>query len=98
MADRKQEFLARMNAELDSIDAQLDQYRGEQRDESTMGAKFRTDDTLAGLERRRDELRRRSRELEGAEGEAWDAARRDVERAREELRDSLDRNRDSLRH
>lgn len=98
MADRKQDFLARMNAELDAIDAQLDQFRSEFRDESTTGAKFRTDDRLETLEQRRDDIRRRSRELEDFRGDDWEGARRDIENARNDLRRSLDDARNHSRH
>lgn len=104
MADRRQasperrEFMARMNSELDAIDRQLDQFRAEFRDESTMGAKFRTDDGLEGLEQRHHEIRRRSRALEDFDGDNWEAARRDIENARDDLQRSLEEARNRRRH
>ncbi|HEX7031076.1 MAG TPA: hypothetical protein VF254_10790 [Gammaproteobacteria bacterium] len=101
MADHtqgRQEFLSRMRAELDSIDAQLDQFRSEYRDEATLGAKFRSDDTLETLERRRRDIDRRSRELEDFRGDNWEAARREIENARDDLRRSLDEARNRTRH
>ncbi|HEX7046300.1 MAG TPA: hypothetical protein VF275_01835 [Gammaproteobacteria bacterium] len=98
MAEHRQEFMSRLSAELDAIDAQLDQFRAEFRDESTMGAKFRTDDKLETLEQRRDAIRQRSRELEDADGDRWEASRRDIENARNDLRRSLDEARNHLRH
>lgn len=98
MADRKESFLARMNAELDAIDAQIDQFRAQHRAGSTMGAKFESDDSLDALEQRRDAIRRRSRELEDLEGDDLEAARRDIENARNDLRRSLDEARERTRH
>src|SRR5690606_16236079 len=73
MADRKQEFLARMNAELDAIDAQLDEFRAKYRGEAAADG---TDEHLLGtLAERRDAIRRRSRELEDLDGDDWDVAR-----------------------
>ena len=94
----RREFLARMNAELDAIDSQIDQFRAEFRDESTMGAKFQTDDRIDTLAQRRDDIRLRSRELEDLEGDDWEAARRDIENARNDLSQSLQQARNQLRH
>lgn len=87
MADRKQEFLTRMGAELDAIDAQLDQYRAQLR--KAPGAQ-RNDAGLESLKQQRDDIHRRSRALKDFDGENWDAAQRDIENARRELRRSLD--------
>lgn len=95
MADRKQEFLARMNAELDAIDAQLDEFRANYRD-GTEAA--RTHGGLETLEQRRDAIRRRSRELEDLDGDDWDAARLEIENARNDLRRTLEESRNSPRH
>lgn len=97
-AQDRREFVARMNSELDAIDRQLDEFRAEFRGESTMGAKFQTDDKLEVLEQRREEIRRRSRELEDFDGDNWDAKRRDMENARNDLSRSFDEARNRLRH
>ena len=97
MNDRRQ-FLANLGPELDAIDAQLDQYRAEYRDESTHGAKFETDDRLKTLEQRREHIRKRSRDLENFDGDEWEAARRDIENARDDLKRSLARARNETRH
>lgn len=101
MTERKQDkhqFLEWLGRDLDAIDAQLDQWRAEYRNESNMGAKFSTDDKLAVLERRREEIRRRSRELEDFEGEDWERARRELEQARDDLKRSLARARNQTMH
>lgn len=97
-AENRREFLARMNAELDAIDSQIDQFRAEFRDESTMGATFGTDDRIDTLNRRRDDIRRRSRELEDFDGDNWETARRDIENARDDLTRSLHQARNNLCH
>lgn len=101
MADRKQarhQFMEWLGRDLDAIDAQLDEWRAEHRDEATMGAKFNTDERLAVLERRREEIRRRSRELEDFDGDDWDRVRREIEQARDDLKASLARARNQTRH
>lgn len=97
MVDRKR-FLNELGADLDAIDSQLDQYRAEFRDESKQGAKFETDDKLRTLEQRREHIRARSRDLEDFDGDEWEAARRDIENARDDLKRSLARARNQLQH
>lgn len=97
MAERRR-FLDELGADLDAIDSQLDQYRAEFRDESKHGAKFETDDKLRTLEQRREHIRKRSRDLENFDGDEWEAARRDIENARDDLKRSLARARNQLQH
>lgn len=98
MADRKQEFLNWLSRDLDAVDAQLDEWRAQHRDESTMGAKFDSDDRLSTLEQRREDIRRRSKELEDFDGDEWERARRELEQARDDLQHSLDDARNHTRH
>lgn len=95
MADRRR-FLDELGVELDAIDSQLDQYRTEYRGESTHDAKTGPEDRLRLLEQRREHIRQRSRELEDFDGDEWEAARRDIENARDDLKRSLARARNSL--
>lgn len=97
MTDRKR-FLHELGAELDAIDSQLDQYGAEFRDESTHGAKFKTDDNLRVMQQRREEIRRRSQDLEDFDGDEWEGARRDIENARDDLKRSLARARNQMHH
>lgn len=97
MTDRKR-FLHELGAELDSIDSQLDQFRAEFRDESKQGAKFETDEKMRTLEQRREHIRERSQDLEDFDGDEWEAARRDIENARDDLKRSLAQARNQLRH
>lgn len=97
MTDRKR-FLHELGAELDAIDSQLDQYRTEFRAPSKQDAKFDTDEKLRTLEQRREHIRERSRELEDFDGDEWDAARRDIENARDDLKRSLARARNQQQH
>lgn len=98
MNENRREFLRRMNGELDAIDAQLDQFRTQFRNESTMGAKFGTGEELDALERRRNEIRRRSEELENFAGDDWESMRREIESARNDLRRAVDEARNQPRH
>lgn len=96
MADRKR-FIEELNADLAAIDAQLDQFMTQYR-ENVQGAKFRTDDRLDTLQQRRENIRTRSRDLEEFEGDDWNARRREIENARDDLKRSLARVRNQLHH
>lgn len=98
MAERERErerFIHGLSAEMDAVDAQLDQWRTEF---TGPGGEQQTATELEDLERRRDALRRRSQELEDFDGDAWDEERREIERARRDLQESLERVRQRLRH
>lgn len=98
MADRKQDFLEWLSRDLDAIDAQLDEWRTQHGDEATLGAKFDSDERLSTLERRREDIRRRSKELEDFEGDEWERARRELEQARNDLKASLAESRNRTMH
>ena len=97
MTERKR-FMHELGAELDAIDSQLDQYRTEFRGESGHRAKSDTDEKLRVMEQRREHLRQRSRELEDFDGDEWVSTRRDIESARDDLKRSLARARNEMRH
>lgn len=98
MNETRREFLRRMNGELDSIDAQLDEFRTQVRNESTMGVHSIASDELDALERRREEIRRRSTDLENLAVDDWEAMRREIENARNDLRRAVDEARNPPRH
>lgn len=84
--DRKR-FLEYLHHEMDAIDTQLDQWRAETRGP---GGRSMSQEEIQALEQRRNEIRKRSKELEDFKGDAWDDARKDVERAQRELKQSID--------
>jgi len=96
MTDRKR-FLHELGAELDAIDSQLDQFRTEFRNEPGSGAATGAD-KLGTLEQHRADIHKRSRDLENFDGDDWESARRDIEAARDNLKRSLARARNQLRH
>lgn len=84
-------FPERAKAELDSLEAQVNRYRTEfHQGQGAVDAR-----RLEEVEAQREALRRRSEDLEGFDGDAWQRAKDDVEEARRRLRETLERGQDS---
>lgn len=94
----REKYLKQLNAELDAIDAQLDQFRAE-RPLSGLNVPGGTDAEIRELKRREDEIRRRADQLEETgDDDAWREDLRGIEAAWSELKASVSRVRDRLRY